>query len=104
MLAPLAKALKGKAKKGYIFNYNNELLHNKRASTLWNNYCKSIGIEHITPHQLRHAYATRLYELNIDEKSAQEIMGHADISTTRNIYTHISELKRKTTAEQLNNF
>ncbi|MBS7299062.1 MAG: tyrosine-type recombinase/integrase [Eubacteriales bacterium] len=45
----------------------------------------------MTPHQLRHAYATILYEAGIDEKDAQELMGHTSIQLTRDIYTHISK-------------
>lgn len=103
LLEQLEKVMPKMKSDDYIFNYQGEILHNKRFSTLWKNYCKSIGID-ITPHQLRHAYATRLYELGIDEKSAQEIMGHADIATMKNIYTHISDVKRKATVEQLKGF
>lgn len=56
----------------------------------WEKYQKEIGIT-CTAHQLRHAYATLLYEAKIDEKTAQKMMGHADISTTIKIYTHIRE-------------
>lgn len=103
LLEPLERILDTTIKSGYIFNDNGEMLTDKAARKRWEKYCKETDIE-ITPHQLRHAYATRLYELNIDEKSAQEIMGHADIQTMRNIYTHISDAKRKTTAEQLKGF
>lgn len=88
----------------YIFNENGKLITNRRFVTLWRNYLKSIEVDSLTPHQLRHAYATRLYELGIDIKSAQDLLGHSDISTTQNVYTHISEMKRKTTAEQLKGF
>lgn len=60
----------------------------------WMNYCKSKGID-IDRHSIRHQYATTLYEAGIDAKSAQELLGHAQISTTMDIYTHISESKIK---------
>lgn len=87
----------------YIFSHNGEMLTDKKFQLLWRKYCKDLSID-ITPHQLRHYYATRLYELNIDEKSAQDLLGHADIQTTRNIYTHISDEKRKLTYRQLQGF
>jgi len=89
--------------KDYIFNFDGKLMTKRKFETLWERYCLEIG-ENITPHQLRHAYATRLYELGIDEKSAQGLLGHADITTTKNVYTHISEQKRKVTAEILKDF
>lgn len=65
-------------------------------------YQEQIGIT-ATLHQLRHAYATILYESNIDVKLAQTLMGHADISTTQNIYTHIRLSKLDDAAQKLNN-
>ena len=57
-----------------------------------------------TPHQLRHAYATILYEAGVDTKAAQTIMGHTDIRTTQNIYTHIQQTKLEETALKLNTY
>ena len=56
----------------------------------------------ITPHQLRHAYATILYEAGIKDKDAQDLLGHANIQTTRDIYTHITNNRRAETAALLN--
>lgn len=69
----------------------------------WKKYLKETGLS-ITPHQLRHAYATILYDAGIDVKSAQELMGHSNISLTQNIYTHISKSRREQTAESLNEY
>lgn len=69
----------------------------------WKVYAKETGIS-CTAHQLRHVLATILYEADIRDKDAQKIMGHADISTTRNIYTHIREARQKQTANKLNEF
>ena len=53
----------------------------------------------LTAHQLRHGYATLLHEADIDVKDAQDLLGHADASTTQNIYTEVSK-KRKTVVEK----
>ena len=59
----------------------------------WDSFCKRKGID-IDRHQIRHQYATMLYEAGIDPKSAQALLGHAQIATTMDIYTHVSESKK----------
>lgn len=69
----------------------------------WNKYCKETDLC-ITAHQLRHTYATILFEAGIDVKDTQHLMGHSDISVTRNIYTHIRSSRLKETAQKLNTY
>jgi site-specific recombinase XerD len=53
-------------------------------------WCEKADVEHITPHQLRHYFATHTLSNGADVKAVSEMLGHADVGITLKIYHHVN--------------
>lgn len=102
LLTPLKNVLNCKGKK-YIFNINGELLTLSQFNILWRNYKKTTGVN-LSPHQLRHAFATICFDAGLTAKDASKILGHSKIELTLDVYTHIKQSRTQENAEKLNNY
>lgn len=59
-------------------------------------------IKTFTPHQLRHTYATLLYLSGVDVLTARDQLGHSDIKTTLEIYTHLDKVYKRNSMDKFN--
>lgn len=99
----LLKVLPKGKKNEIVFDVDGEYYKNSLFIRHFNKYKKETGLN-ITPHQLRHSFATILFEAEIDVKTAQTLMGHSDIATTQNIYTHIRQNQIEKASQNLNKY
>ena len=92
LLSALDRALPKRLGSGFLFSADGGKtpLTNNQVTDLYNQYREATGVT-VTPHQIRHGYATALFENGIDPKTAQTLLGHAQLSTTMDIYTHVCE-------------
>ena len=111
----------------YLFpQENGEPMSSKCYQRHWDHYCLDAGFvayspeirvnkqgcsyvykkrrNTLTAHQLRHGYATILYEAGVDAKLASKLLGHSDVAITQQLYTHIRNRKQATVRDQLNSY
>ena len=86
-----------------IFNDEGKPIERKRPQRRMTALCKKLNLEHRSFHSIRHSYATRLFEMDIPIKTVQSLMGHSDMDTTMNIYTHVMQDKKMEIIDKLNN-
>ena len=96
----LYSVLKALPHSGIIFSNNGEYLTGKNYTDLFNQYKKESGVT-CTAHQLRHAYATMLFEADVAVKDAQRILGHAQASTTQDVYTEMRKQRESVINESI---
>lgn len=107
ILEPLLPILREKKKSSkpndFVFGKGQTPYTQTEFRRRWDKYTKEAKIT-LTPHQLRHAYATILFDAKVDEKVAQNFMGHSKIEITRNIYTHLRQHRANQAKGNINKY
>lgn len=90
----LREKLAGEAGGSLFVSVRGKRLNTRFIRKLFTRLVRFLGKERITPHTLRHTFATHLYEHDADLRDIQELLGHENIDTT-DVYTHASVAKLK---------
>lgn len=86
--------------KDFVFcGDNGQPLHPDSVNDWMNNFAKRNKLPHINPHAFRHSMASILYFNKVDSFSISKRLGHAQVSTTENIYAHVIDEADKQNAD-----
>lgn len=87
----------------YLFcEKNGQPIDPKKLPRNFKSVLSKMGMRDMKYHSIRHSYTTRLFEANIPVKTVQKLLGHKDIATTMNIYTHVTDDIKTEAAESIN--
>jgi integrase/recombinase XerC len=85
----------GRETNALFLNRLGSRLSTRSVNNILDKYAKLAGLERrVTPHVMRHTFATHLLDGGADLRTVQELLGHADLSSTQ-IYTHVSQARAK---------
>lgn len=89
-----AQILNGKRCDALFVGQKKDGISRQLAWMIVKHYAEHAGIRQLSPHGLRHAFATHLVKYGADLRTVQMLLGHADIATTQ-IYTHVADERLK---------
>ncbi|NLC45332.1 MAG: site-specific integrase, partial [Clostridiales bacterium] len=73
-----------------LYDYNKDsMISTSQVNNYYRRICEKANIPNGGQHALRHTFATRCFEKQMEPKVVQKLMGHSNISITMNIYTHV---------------
>lgn len=103
-LVSILKSFNPKNENAYLLTgLEDKFIEPRQAQNIFNKCLSDCKIDKINFHALRHSFATRCIELGMDYKTLSEILGHANVSTTMNLYVHSSLTQKKKQMNKLNN-
>jgi len=104
--SPIMDMIKEYAEHRYGYNPDDRLFLSSKTSLHrdMRKYCEVSGVRKIKVHELRHSHASHLIELGVSPLTISERLGHEDIKTTLNTYSHLYPNKQSEVAEMLTEY
>ena len=99
LLKVVASAATTSTPTALFLNSRGTRLGPRSVRSLVTKYCRADGLGPLTPHGLRHSFATHLLDGGADLRAVQELLGHENLATTQ-IYTHVSTERLRAVYEQ----
>ena len=103
LLYPILKRMKPENPEVYLLTGKLTFTEPRTYRDYYNRLLRKLNIPHIHFHGLRHTFATRLIENGADYKTVSELLGHASVNITLNLYVH-PQMEQKRKAVELMNF
>lgn len=88
----------------YILSNSNKPVEPRILRKRFTHLLSKSNLQHYTFHMLRHTFASKCVEAQIDPKTISVILGHSNISTTLNLYVHPSETQKQKAIDNMSNF
>lgn len=101
MIRPLKKVVNSNF---FILSNDTTPIEPRTYRNYYNRFLHELGISPLKFHGLRHSFATRCIESNCDYKTVSVILGHANISTTLNLYVHPGKEQKKKCIDKMLRF
>lgn len=84
-----SQLIKGGLVNNFFVRFDGKALSRHNIGGILRHYTNKLGLKNVSPHTLRHSFATHLIQNGADSRSVQALLGHSDLATTQ-IYTHLS--------------
>lgn len=88
VILPYLKKCKNEAKSSFVVSVNEQFVNPRTFEYRFHKVIKDAGLNDFNFHKLRHTFATRCIEKDVDAKTLSLILGHSNVSVTLNLYVH----------------